>query len=293
MATHVDIHIGQLPYIFNGFDNGGSTGYAWSVQIENPTVVQFTRTSPSVGQDTRQLCGGGIDFAYEFHPTSVGDTDINIYHGRPWEQRPVTQTRINADGTSTTITSGPTPEATIHLHVKDSLGDLDALVERELLHLQELQGALGQELRSHKESNSTSSLGMDLFLIRTQTRELAMQLERNQEAVQKESDHEALLASLNVEYDGINRAVETLETRQLELVARLEVLSGMKCASKTKFEESSLLNHAPGTSEKDRNQKDAIHRMRERIQHGKISQVDLQQEIGQLEQDIVAFEKKT
>ena len=67
----VDLEIGGKAYEYNGFDNGGSTGYQWSVEISDESVVKCMRTSGQ-GKDTSYLCGGGRDFAFVFYAVRPG-----------------------------------------------------------------------------------------------------------------------------------------------------------------------------------------------------------------------------
>lgn len=83
---HTELPLGGLPWVFDGWENSGSTGYTWSVNISDPTVVGFFETEGK-GRDTNSpgVCGGGRDFAYEFHALSPGDATVEIHHGRSWE----------------------------------------------------------------------------------------------------------------------------------------------------------------------------------------------------------------
>ena len=67
----VDLEIGGKAFVYNGFDNGGSTGYQWSVEISDESIVKCMRTSGQ-GKDTSYLCGGGRDFGFMFYAVRPG-----------------------------------------------------------------------------------------------------------------------------------------------------------------------------------------------------------------------------
>ena len=101
-AELITTEAGGAPTLHAGWDNGGSTGYAWTVAVEDPKVVRYFKTDGK-GRDTRAICGGGCDFEFEFHGIAAGRTTVRIFHGPSWEPAaaPVRQfTMVVTDPTS-------------------------------------------------------------------------------------------------------------------------------------------------------------------------------------------------
>ena len=82
-ALTVSLKVGEDPFIYSGWDNGGSTGYTWKVDVSSNAIGYFQTKNDQ--RSTAHLCGGGMAFEYQFHPLQVGSSEVKIFHGRPWE----------------------------------------------------------------------------------------------------------------------------------------------------------------------------------------------------------------
>ena len=163
----VDLEIGGKPFEYNGFDNGGSTGYQWSVEISDESAVKYIRTSGR-GKDTSHLCGGGRDFAFAFYAARPGKVTAKIYHARPWLKKGKPECTIEfrikeCDFHDVMKTMSSTFDRFVSLHKEAKryggvTRDLDWSVGEELFRLRRatylLETALGQKKKNAAQDST-------------------------------------------------------------------------------------------------------------------------------------------
>lgn len=86
-ASIIEIKIGGEPFKKGGWDNSGSTGYTWSYEVANESLVKVNTAYG--GRDTTDMVGGGQDFEYEFHGVAPGVSLVKVSHGQQWDPNSV------------------------------------------------------------------------------------------------------------------------------------------------------------------------------------------------------------
>jgi len=169
-ALTVSLKVGEDPFIYSGWDNGGSTGYTWKVDVSSNAIGYFQTKNDQ--RSTAHLCGGGMAFEYQFHPLQVGSSEVKIFHGRPWENN---------------------NKETILFHVgalnEEESSTLDALVQQEQEKLEAFQfeaNNLNIEMVPQEPPTTTdtsTTTGALLFFIRHMCAVLEPRLDRHHKKV--------------------------------------------------------------------------------------------------------------
>ena len=279
-ALTVNLKVGEDPYIYSGWDNGGSTGYAWSVDVSSNAIGYFKTTDDQ--RSTTHLCGGGTAFEYHFHPIQEGSSEVKIYHGRPWEN--------NNDDTP--------PKETILFHVgalnDEESSTLEALVQQaqETLEAYQLEAnKLNIETVPQEPSSTmdTSTTGALLFSLRQQCAVWEPKLDRHRKKVAANNEHEAVMHTLTEEYKAILSESKTVEQQQRRLVQQLSDLTGtMQLSEQGLRQARSRIAHPRGTSAEEMKRRDALHELEQNIQTEKEHLTNMQEVVAGMQRQVDA-----
>jgi predicted secreted protein len=282
-SLNVNLNIGEPPYIYSGWDNGGSTGYSWSVQSQNTDVIQYFRKIPDNGKNTTQLCGGGIEFNYEFHPVKPGSSEVKIFHGRPWE-----------------TDENTTPKDTILFQVaklsdEQSL-ELDSLIQKEQEKLNAYKDLASKNniiisLSTTEQTTTTdTSPGSVLFRIRQELALVEPKLKMLKKHMAASDEHTILMNELRESYNQIMIESKNQENQQKLLVSKMSELTGINYAMEHVRRDAAQIKiaHPSGTSADEMKRLDELFEIKQNIQNEKEYLLKIQKIVSNLKSQVAS-----
>ena len=279
-ALTVSLKVGEDPFIYSGWDNGGSTGYTWKVDVSSNAIGYFQTKNDQ--RSTAHLCGGGMAFEYQFHPLQVGSSEVKIFHGRPWENN-----------------NGDTPKETILFHVgalnEEESSTLDALVQQEQEKLEAFQfeaNNLNIEMVPQEPPTTTdtsTTTGALLFFIRAKCAVLEPRLDRHHKKVALNNEHEAVMKKLTEEYKAIVAESKKVEQQQRRLVQQLsELTETMQLSDQGLRQARSRIAHPLGTSAEEMKRLDELYEINQNIQTEKENLTNMQEGVAGMQSQVDA-----